>query len=568
MANTNPTPASSDDQAGLLRQFGVLYMQAGIVAIGMGIGGMGLGYAWFVIGLSAGTVFYVGPPILFFGGLLFFLFGSFTLIRGLFTYSRGAGFIGLLAVANFFGALLFIWVGVMDYAKREAWAYANFTHDVLVDGLPLDDKEMDPYESPLRYKLGDSTKKEWFPSNPVSTQVEEVNRVKKAVDAQVAGAGDDAVKQTMEYARILKPFATNNGEREYLVGIQFYLGSPEDQARLRKRLDDAFIIAVANYAPRTSDLKFETAFADACREVGGVPAPAVEQAFVKYLPAKPEKTFADAAKEALAVAPPDPVKNPISPEQYHYDMARAFLAFLRDDKNAVLRKPGDDPAKVKGALDDVFQATLPPIHDNLKGQYDALFDAALVGPKSLDPSKTDRVRDYQREAIARLLFNMVEVLDPNAPAQGVTGSPDYTRFVTVVGLNMAAHEINEQAQVLQTIGEQLQGARDRERADFAAAYRARIDELQARAVLLHDANDLLARKTQQLADEDQAVRKQQDKVKNAEAELADARSKTDAEMTKLRKTSDSLHKMRIEGRDLLGENLELEKQIRDLEKKH
>jgi hypothetical protein len=480
----------------------------------------------------------------------------------------------ILAVLNIVGALAFVVVGLMDYAKREAWAYANFTHDVLVDGLPLDEKQLDPYETPLRYKLSDGTLKAWFPTNPVSTQVDEVKRVKSLADGQIATASNDPVKQTIEYARMLAPFAQKNDEREYLLGIQNYLGTPDGRANLQKRLGQAFIVAVGNYAERTDDLKFETAFADALREVGGVPCPAVEQEFPRFLPLKPEKTFAQAAKavtdpkEPTYVKPPDPMTNPIPTEQYHYAQAKVFLASLRDDPNTGLRRPGDDPTKVKDALDNVFEASLPPMHDQLKAQYDALFDAALNGPKSLSPNSPERMRDYQREAIARLLFNMVEVLDPDAVAQGVTGSPAYTRFVTVVGLKAAAHAINEQALQLQRVGEQLAGARDLERADFVAAHGALIRELQARAVMLQNANDLLKRKGQQLADLEQTVRKRRDDVKNAEADLAAARKATDESATKLRQTSDSLEKLRIEGRDLLGENLELEKQIRGLEQKH
>jgi len=469
----------------------------------------------------------------------------------------------ILAVLNVFGAVAFVVVGLMDYAKREAWAYANFTQDVLVQGLPLDKDQLDPYGVPVKDKLGGDTLKAWFPTSPVSTQVEEVARVKKLADAQIAGAGAD--NETVTYANILTPFALSNNEREYLLGIKTYLGTPEDQAKLRKRLGDAFVLATANYLPRPTSLNFDTAFADACHAVGGVPCPAVEQDFTKYLPAKPEKTFAAAAAAAVKAAPPDPMA---APDQIRYAQAKAFLAELRDYKGVTLRRPNDDPLKTKDSLDDVFQATLQPIHDRLKGQYDGLFDAALTGPKSLAGTSTDRLRDYQREAIARLLFNLVEVLNPPAADQGVTASPDYTRFLAVVGLRRGAHEVEEQAAVLQHVADQLQGARDAERTNFAVAHRVLINDLQERAVVLHDANDLLARKTQELADVQQTVRKRQDDVKNAEADLAAARKTTEEQMAKLNQTSESLNKMRIDGRDVLGENLELEKQIRGLEQKH
>lgn len=423
----------------------------------------------------------------------------------------------VLAVLNIFGAIAFVVVGLMDYAKREAWAYANLTQDVLVDGLPLDNAQLDPYGVPLKDKLSNDTIKAWFPTNPVSTQVDEVNRVKKLTDAQISGAGDPAkegnpVKETVVYANILTPFAVNNDEHEYLLGIKSYLGTPEDKDKLKKRLGDAFAIALANYTARPTSLNFETAFADACRAVGGVPCPAVEQEIPKLLPAKPDKA---------------------------------------------------DAAKVDGAL----EAALQIIHDKLKAQYDGLYDEALKGPKSRTPNSNERLRDSQRDAIARLLFNMVEAVSPPAADQGAS-APDYTRFVTVVGLRRGAHAIQEQAATLTRVGDELQGARERERTGFVAAHRALITDLQERAVALHDANDLLARKTQELADVEQTVRKRQDDVKNAEADLAAARKATDEQMAKLKKTSDALGQLRIQSRDALGDNLDLEKQIRGMEQKH
>jgi hypothetical protein len=87
-------------------------------------------------------------------------------------------------------------------------------------------------------------------------------------------------------------------------------------------------------------------------------------------------------------------------------------------------------------------------------------------------------------------------------------------------------------------------------------------------VVLHDALDLLTRKKQALAQEEQIVRKRQDDVKKYEEDLTAARAKTDQQITDLRKQSDTLLDLRLKGRDALGDNLNLERQIRDLENKH
>ncbi len=468
-----------------------------------------------------------------------------------------------LAVLNIVAALAFVYLAFQDYATREAWAYANYVHDVAVNGLPLDDKATDDRESPLKYRLANDTKKEWFGSNggPVATQVEEVNRVKGLVDAKIGALNDDPAKQTVEYARILTPFARHNTEREWLLGVRTYLASPDEAAKLNKRLHDAFPAAVQDYQAHPDDRTFPEAFENACRALGGIPARAFEENFVKLLPAKPEKTFEGAAKAAQAIK----VAMGATPEQEAHERAVAFLADLRDEKVS-LRKPDEDPAKNKDTLDDIEGKSLTAVHDQLKVQLDGLFDEALNGPASVADS-TKHLRDAQHKAVAHLLFNMVEALLPEGAAEkGVFASPDYVRFIYVVGLSAAVREINDQARRLQLLGEELQSARRLERGEFADAHRALIDELQGRAVTLQYSMELLTKKQQQLADEETVVMRRKDDVKQAQDKLTEARAATDKQMAELRQKSDALYKLRIDGRDLLGENLELERQIRGLEK--
>ena len=457
----------------------------------------------------------------------------------------------ILALCNILGAAAFLVIGFMDYAKRETWAYANYVHDVALTGMPLDDKQLDDRESPLKYNLATETKKQWFGSDPVSTQVEEVNRVKKQVDDLLAKTKDDPTKQTVELARILTPFAQHYAEREWLLSIRNGLATADTEAQLHKRLHDAFTPAVAACLARPGGLKFPQAFVEACRAQSADLAPAFEQTFLKILPAKPENSFDDAMKKAAA-------------GQDAHDQAEKFLQALRDDPAATVRKTGDDPAD---SLDKVYQDTLTALHEQLKAQLDDLTDRAQNGPKPQDTTKTDRLRDYQHVAVAHYLFNLVEVLDPEAADKGVVAAPAYGRFLRVVGLTQGTQEINDQALVLKNLAEELQVEREQERGDFATAHRKLIDELQGQAVRLHNADDLLTGTKILLDKQTDTTKTQQAKVTAAEAELKDARAKTAAAMAELRKTSDLLHDMRIQSRDLLGENIELEQKIRDLEKK-
>ncbi len=149
----------------------------------------------------------------------------------------------------------------------------------------------------------------------------------------------------------------------------------------------------------------------------------------------------------------------------------------------------------------------------------------------------------------------------------MVAAPAYGRFIRVVGLSQAVQEINDQAELLQGLAEDLQAERDQERGEFATEHRKRIDELQGQAVRVHNAGDLLTSTNLLLDKQKETTQNQQTKVTAAEAELKDDRAKTEAAMAELRKTSDLLHDMRIKSRDLLGENLELERKIKDLENK-
>jgi hypothetical protein len=464
----------------------------------------------------------------------------------------------ILAVLNILGAAAFVCIAFMDFAKRESWAYENYVYDVVIAGLPLDDTEKDNRENPVVNYLTKETKKEWFDADLASTQVAEVDRVKTAVNAKVDALNGDP--QTVELARVLTPFARHNDEREYLIALRTYLATIEDVARLNKRMHDAFPVAVQAYQIRPDGLKFPQAFQEACRALGGAPAQAFEQTFLKLLSAKPERTFEAAVVEAQKVT-----ADPKNPEQEAHLRAEAFLRSLRDDPKATLRNLRD-PANIKDTLDAVFQQTLTAVNVQLKGQLDELFDEARNGPKSLSSGSTDRLRDYQRVAIAHVLFNMVNVLEEGAADKGVIGTPAYGRVLSVVGLTAGLGEINNEAALLQQIGEELQGSTTLERGEFTAAHRASIDDLQGRAVVLHDALDLLARKQQALVQEEATVRKRQEDVKKYEEELAAARAQADKQIIELRKQSDLLYNLRIQSRDVLGENLDLERQLRDLEK--
>ncbi len=49
----------------------------------------------------------------------------------------------ILALVNILAAVGFIYLAASDYGKRQQWSYAVYRHDLAINGLPLDEKEVD-----------------------------------------------------------------------------------------------------------------------------------------------------------------------------------------------------------------------------------------------------------------------------------------------------------------------------------------------------------------------------------------------------------------------------------------
>ena len=122
----------------------------------------------------------------------------------------------ILAIFNVLAAIGFVVVAGLDWGQRERWAYAVFRHDLTVDGLPIDAEEKGPNLKPRV----DQFNEPWFAAmfqrvggRPVKTQTEEVDRLQKDVQAQVAdqqAPGTTAQK----LARVLFPLARTYAERD------------------------------------------------------------------------------------------------------------------------------------------------------------------------------------------------------------------------------------------------------------------------------------------------------------------------------------------------------------------
>ena len=120
----------------------------------------------------------------------------------------------ILALLNIFGACGLVVCAMLDYGKRQTWAYSYYRHELVFNGLPLSPEERDAENHPLVDRLGEELSSEIFKDlggNPVVTQVQEVERIKTILDAKIE-AGQSKSAQAYTLARILLPLADNYRE--------------------------------------------------------------------------------------------------------------------------------------------------------------------------------------------------------------------------------------------------------------------------------------------------------------------------------------------------------------------
>jgi len=444
----------------------------------------------------------------------------------------------ILAFLNILGALALGALSLMEYSRRQAWAYSLFRHDLVLNGLPLDDKQQDPRGNLVADLIGEETKKDLFSSvggNPVTTQVAEVERLHKQLADKIQGTPDKK-QQIVLYSRILLNLVESNLERERLMACRPYLADDKTTAELKTRLQAAFNRAVRpTEAEVTGRKSFESLFREAIREQGGDTLEPFSTLFVKSVPEEVEKA--------------------------------------------------------KGIkFDEVFDKVLEEELAVLKKRYDEFFDEALTGKQVIQGTGKDALTgDSRRLAVARLLFVLCPFLaeeaqgkpaDGGAAAQALLNSPEYQnaykRMLTVVGVRAGLDALTEQARIMQRITGEAAHELIADRMAFAAAHGRVLERVRAKAAQVDDETALLARQRELIDDlmkEPQGVLpRRRLEVKSYEKELADSRAETAAQIKKLEGMSQKLFDYRVLLQKTEEENVkgyrdlvELEKQIKQLE---
>jgi hypothetical protein len=438
----------------------------------------------------------------------------------------------VLAFLNILGAIGLVYMGALDYGKRYTWAYHVFWHELLIDGLPLDENVLDSQGHSIAKKIPPSLQQQLFAQasgQPVTTQQAEADRVSGLLKGKVEAAKTREAKMAT-YAWLLLPFADTGPQRQALIAYQTYLGSDAAFAALKKRYEQAFREAAGE-----TRRPFEEALRQALRAQGGEPSEPFTVAFLNALPADPK-------------------------EMRKADFAKTF-------EKALNAQQAD--------LDREFQEAISTTRKTVKGQ-----------PSDLSPVQ-------RRTAIARLLlaassiFAEDDLLSPQVGAEdkkAITGlTPDsvgfrmkvpesqaykrhFNRMQAVVGVPAAVAALTDRGRELQVVAGDLARSAAAERSEFVAAHQELLAVLQERAAQVEAEMALLDRQKKQLADQEQLVKKRQRDVKQAEDDLAESRRQTGERLKELRAMSQNLYELRLKLRNAIDKNFADVEEIRKLER--
>jgi hypothetical protein len=431
-----------------------------------------------------------------------------------------------MAVLNFLGVVTVFIMAFLVYSKHKSWVYVNYRHDLFMNGLPLTKADTDVQDYQRYLDLGSKsgrTLTELFPGNPVTTQVEEVERIKASLDSTLAGVNSNREAHMAVLARTLLPLAQSNREREALLTVDKASSDEKARADLKAKMQAAYQKALA--------------------QVKG----------------DPKKTFAEEFAKAMRL--PDPAVPPAGPVPPKGNPIQADTEPRRPFEDTFVRIMQPDLNKDFGAA---FDETFASVDNDLKQQYDAAFEEALTGKRG----GKDLTADQRRHAIARLLVSLDASLPKGQELDtDAFKSPVFMRVVHVIGLQEMNRELEAQAITLTRISQEQDKEIERERTAFSLWHEALIADARSSAQGVAQQDEQLRQLADKIKEQQTLVDQRKKNVDDAKAEL-EARRKYTADMIDIiRQMTDSIHKTRVEVRDANEVNQNLVKKMRELEGK-
>jgi hypothetical protein len=226
---------------------------------------------------------------------------------------------------------------------------------------------------------------------------------------------------------------------------------------------------------------------------------------------------------------------------------------------------------------------------SLKGVFDAKFEEEL---QQLDPAKRQeriaerlqsewagefdeignlRDTEEKRRAIARLLFSAVELsldgkAEPGQPPPTLFNDPAYRRALAVVGVETAQQEMSTQARDLVQIAQSIRGGMARDREQFVHQYAAQLARILDAADELNDLQAELQNEKEKVALQQSVISVRQKDVADVQERLGEKQKQTRKLLDQQKELELELSKALLELRDAASKNLQLEQEVRTLEK--
>lgn len=446
----------------------------------------------------------------------------------------------LLALLNLLGAVGLIYLASVDYSARQQWAYVVFRYDLMLDGVPVDDSQVDKQGQPTIDHISDETINELFSQvggKPVRTQVEEVKAIQDSLNSQIQALETNKRQQAFYLAGVLLPLSDSLLERDEYLATQAHLSNDESVKALESRYSAALRDAKKEGASGP-DRSFAQAFRLGVRSQGGAPSEAITTLIVDRLPADP---------------------------QANVNIAVLFSEALDTQRLKMLKR-----------LEWLFADALT--------NADQSMSAAADRPKNS--------RESQRAAIARLLFGLSgarALMDITADSshpdvarlKGFSpGTADWSRALAscesvrryqrrvfvLSGIKTALNAIAARSATVRILASQVDAASADERILFLSDDAALLSQAREQAERLRVETTQIAENLKKLADQRVSLKQRQKDVEEAEAALKESTDETAQTIAKLREQTDKARLVRIKARDLLGTLADKEREIRDLER--
>jgi hypothetical protein len=120
----------------------------------------------------------------------------------------------VLAGANVLAALVFMYLASADWGRRYQWSHGVWRYDVALNGLPLDEKQLDEEGEPVVRQMTEGNLKLILKSGPfVKTQKEEVEKRFNDVRSEIDGTADEKARRQRLFD-VLQRLARTTAERD------------------------------------------------------------------------------------------------------------------------------------------------------------------------------------------------------------------------------------------------------------------------------------------------------------------------------------------------------------------